>query len=81
MGFVSIPHAGLASYSRDLNCTLRSGSTELELSREQKSSTDSVRPSAGGITLFQDIIYQMGPLNGKQNYFVVKETPSDLIYV
>lgn len=73
--------AGLTSYSRDLNCTLRSGSAEPELGREPNSSTDSVGSRAGGITLFQAVIYQMGPLNGKPNYFVVKEPPPDLIYI
>lgn len=73
--------AGLTSYRGDLSCTLRSGSSETELRRKPKSSTDSVQSRADGITLFQAVIYQMGPLNGKPNYFVVKETPSDLIYV
>lgn len=71
--------AGLISYTGVLNCTLRSGSAEPELGREQKSSMDLLSSRSGGIMLFQAIIYQMGSLNGKPNYLVVKETLSDLI--
>lgn len=71
--------AGLISYRGVSNYTLRSGSAEPELGREQKPSMVSSR--SGGIMLFQDVIYQMGPLNGKPNYLVVKETLSDLIDV
>lgn len=71
--------AGLISYRGMLNCTLRSGSAGAELGREQKSSKDLVSSRSGGIMLFQAVIYQMGPLNGKPNYLVVKETLSDLI--
>lgn len=69
--------AGLISYRGVLNCTLRSGSAEPEPGREQKSSMDSVSSRSGGIMLFQAGIYQMGPLNGKPNYLVLKETLSD----
>lgn len=81
VALVSIPPGGLISYRGVLNCTLRSESAEPEPGREQKSSKDLVPSRSGGIMLFQGVIYQMGPLNGKANCLVVKEALPDLINI
>lgn len=75
-GRAHLLHRGLELYPEIWKCRARAGQ-----GAEVQHGLGIIKVSSrsGGIMLFQAIIYQMGPLNGKPNYLVVKETLSDLI--